>query len=248
MIQIMFTVYVGYDSSNFGQKFANDICIRSIHKYNPDIKVISLVKSDLEERGLFTRNYDPKQSTEFTYTRFLVPYLNNYEGIAIFCDSDFLYRTDITELMQYYDPSKAVMCVKHEQKSVTSFKFSGMPQNDYPRKNWSSLMMFNCSHPSCKNLTLDAVNNETPAYLHRMQWAKDEEIGEIPYQYNYLLGYYFTDDAKAVHYTEGGPWHNEWYNGKLPSACVNKQYGDEWIQYLTGEQGRLLLEELNKNC
>jgi len=244
----MLTVYVGYDSSNWGQKCANDVCIRSIQKYNQNVKIVSLIKSDLEKQGLFYREYDPKQSTEFTYTRFLVPYLNNYEGVAVFCDSDFLWKVDIEELMKYYDPTKAVSCVKHEQKSVTNKKFSGMPQNDYPRKNWSSLMLFNCSHPSCKNLTLEAVNKETPAYLHRMTWAKDEEIGEIPYQYNYLLGYYSTDDAKVVHYTEGGPWHNEWHNRALPDSCIHKKYGEDWIDYLTGEQAKELLRELNKNC
>jgi len=244
----MITVYVGYDSSNHGQICANDICIRSIQKYNKSVKIVSLVKSELEKKGLFYREYDPKQSTEFTYTRFLVPYLNDYQGIAIFCDSDFLYRTDIEELLQYYDPNKAVMCVKHEQKSVTTHKFSGMPQNDYPRKNWSSLMLFNCAHPSCKKLTVEAVSKESPAYLHRMIWANDDEIGEIPYQFNYLLGYYFTDDAKAVHYTEGGPWHNEWYNGKLPKECIHKEYGKEWIDYLTGEQAKNIMNELNDNA
>lgn len=239
------TVYVGYDSSNLGQKLANRICIESIKKFNPDVKVVSLIKKDLEDKNLFYRPEDSTASTEFTYTRFLVPYLNNYEGIAVFCDSDFLYKCNIEELLQYYNPNQAVMCVKHNQKSLTTKKFSGRPQSDYPRKNWSSLMLFNCAHPSCKNLDLKTVNEQTPAYLHRMQWCNDNEIGEIPYQYNYLLGYYFTDDAKVIHYTEGGPWHNEWYNGALPNECINLKYGNEWLHYLKNDEGKNLLLELN---
>lgn len=242
----MITVYVGYDSSNYGQKIAHDVCIRSIRKYNKNVKIIPLIKSELEKIG-FNREYDPRASTEFTYTRFLVPYLNNYEGIAVFCDSDFLYKYDIEELLNFYDITKAVMCVKHEQKSITRTKFSGMPQNDYPRKNWSSLMLFNCAHQSCKNLTLNVVNKESPKYLHRMEWCIDNQIGEIPYQYNYLLGYYFTNDAKALHFTEGGPWHNEWYNYKLPKECINKKYAEEWFEYLEEKEYVYLLKELNNN-
>lgn len=242
----MLTVYVGYDSSNFGQKIAYDVCIRSIRKYNEKIKIIPLIKSELEKIG-FNREYDPRASTEFTYTRFLVPYLNNYDGIAVFCDSDFLYKYNIVELLNFYDETKAVMCVKHEQKSLTNSKFSGMPQNDYPRKNWSSLMLFNCAHPSCKNLTLDIVNKESPKYLHRMEWCDSNQIGEIPYQYNYLLGYYFTNDPKAIHFTEGGPWHNEWYNYKLPKECINKKYSEEWFEYLKEKEYMYLLKELNNN-
>ncbi len=243
----MLTVYIGFDASNDTQKIAHDVCARSIRKYNDKVKIISLVKSELTEKGLFFRESDPKASTEFTYTRFLVPFLNNYEGIAIFCDSDFLYKYDIEELLQFYDETKAVMCVKHEQKSYASLKFSGRQQNDYPRKNWSSLMLFNCAHPSCKNLNLETVNKETPKYLHRMEWCKDDEIGEIPYQYNYLLGYYFTNDAKAIHYTEGGPWHNEWYNYKLHKDCIDKKYADEWFKYLTDDESKKILRELNNN-
>lgn len=240
----MLTVYIGFDSS---QKIAHDICIRTIRKYNDKVKIVSLIKSELEENGYFYRKYDPKASTEFTYTRFLVPFLNNYKGIAVFCDSDFLYKYDIEELLKFYDETKSVMCVKHKQNSTTNIKFSGMPQSDYPRKNWSSLMIFNCAHASCKNLNLDTVNNETPKYLHRMEWCKDDEIGEIPYQYNYLLGCYHTNDAKSVHFTDGGPWHIEWYNNKLSAECINKEYGDEWLDYLTNDESKNLLCSLNKN-
>ena len=88
----MINVYVGFDGSNYTQKIAHDVCIRSIRKYNNRVNIFSLVKSELEAKGLFYRKYDPKASTEFTYTRFLVPYLNNYNGIAVFCDSHFLYK------------------------------------------------------------------------------------------------------------------------------------------------------------
>lgn len=233
------TVYIGFDSA---QAIAHDVCVRSLRKYNNRIKITSLVKSHLTNQGLFHRENDSNASTEFTYTRFLVPFLNNYEGVAIFCDSDFLYKYDIEELLQFYDSSKAVMCVKHEQKCKSPIKFSGLPQKDYPRKNWTSLMIFNCSHPSCKNLNLKTINNATPKFLHQMEWCKDEEIGEIPFCYNYLLGYYHSNDAKAVHFTEGGPWNIEWHNSMLPKECIHEIYGDEWMSYLTHDEKKKILK------
>jgi hypothetical protein len=138
-----------------------------------------------------------------------------------------------------------ILNAKINTGTLTNTKFSGMPQNDYPRKNWSSLMLFNCSHPSCKNLNLENVNTKSPKYLHRMEWCDDNKIGHIPFHYNYLIGYYFTNDAKAIHYTEGGPWHEEWYNNKLPSECVNRKYGKEWIDLLTENEAELLLNEFD---
>jgi hypothetical protein len=99
----------------------------------------------------------------------------------------------------------------------------GKAQTSYPRKNWSSFMLFNCGHPSTRKLTPDVVNRETGAYLHRMQWAADNEIGEIPYTWNFLEGGYdkfATGTPKAVHFTRGGPWFENWQN---------VDYGDLWL-------------------
>jgi len=239
---MMNRVYIGFDSTNYGQQLAFDVCKKSIEKYNKNIEVVKLVKKDLEDQGLFWRK-DTTGVTEFTYTRFLVPYLNNYEGWALFCDSDFLWTCDINEVFEKYSDEKyAVSCVKHAYKNCfAKTKMDGRPQEFYPRKNWSSLMLFNCSHPSVKKLTLENVANETPAWLHRMTWAKDEEIGEIDKAYNYLVGYYDDhklnqDYVKALHYTDGGPWH---------PGYENVEFGDLWLEYLTDDEKEIIYKEIN---
>ena len=140
---MMNRIYIGFDSTNYGQQLAFDVCKKSIEKYNKNIEVIKLVKKDLEDQGLFWRK-DTTGVTEFTYTRFLVPYLNNYEGWALFCDSDFLWTCDINEVFEKYSDEKyAVSCVKHTYKNCfAKTKMDGRPQEFYPRKNWSSLMLF----------------------------------------------------------------------------------------------------------
>jgi lipopolysaccharide biosynthesis glycosyltransferase len=240
------TIYIGFDSSNDGQKLASNVCNRSILENvsnKDDIKIVTLVKSELESQGLFYRNYDASASTEFTYTRFLVPFLNNYEGYAVFCDSDFLWRCDILELLQYIDETKAVSCVKHIHIPTDSLKMNNQKQTVYPRKNWSSLMVFNCAHQSTKELTLEAVNENPPAWLHRMNWALDTQIGEIPRTYNYLVGYYRDiTEPKVLHYTDGGPWYylckelneSESYFSKL------------WIESLIDNEPLRLVAELER--
>ena len=155
----MFKVYVGFDSTNYGQQLAFDVCKRSIEKYNKDIEVIKLVRQEMIDQKLFWRK-DNTGVTEFTYTRFLVPYLNNYQGWALFCDSDFLWTCDINEVFEKYANEKhAVSCVMHQYKNCHGkTKMDGRPQEFYPRKNWSSLLLYNCSHPSVKNLTLDIIS------------------------------------------------------------------------------------------
>ena len=86
------------------------------------------------------------------------------------------------------------------------------PNKWYPKKNWSSLMLFNCSHPSIKNLNINNINTKQPAWLHRMEWCKENEIGEIDKKYNYLVGYYNDNNFKALHYTDGGPWYENFKN------------------------------------
>ena len=108
----------------------------------------------------------------------------------------------------------------------------GRPQEFYPRKNWSSLMLFNCNHPSTKSLTPETVSSASPAWLHRMQWAKDDEIGELDKSYNYLVNYYHNGIYNALHFTDGGPWH---------PGYENVQYGDQWLKYLTEEESEKMV-------
>jgi hypothetical protein len=222
-------IYIGYDSSNYGQEIAYRVCKRSIKNYNSHAQIEPLKLVDLRYNLLYTRPPDEKQSTEFTYSRFLSPYLNGYEGYALFCDSDFLWRCDPNEVLKYIDDTKAISCIKHEYTECpSSTKMDGLKQEWYPRKNWSSLMLFNCNHKNTRNLDVKSVNEQTPKYLHRMEWAEDENIGSIPVEYNYLVGYYnFSKEPKALHFTDGGPWHKN---------HVDVEFAEEWLSYLTQKE------------
>ncbi|MEO1330180.1 MAG: glycosyltransferase [Pseudomonadota bacterium] len=203
-------VFIGWDSR---EDIAYQVCRSSILRHaSGSVEVRPLKQSELREQGLYRREEDPLASTEFTYTRFLTPYLAGFEGWAIFVDCDFLYTADIQDLWAQRDPSKAVMCVQHDYQPTEATKMDGKAQTVYPRKNWSSMMLMNCGHPSTRKLTVEAVNSEGPAYLHRMLWADDAEIGALDKTWNWLEGWYAPEAAppKAIHYTRGGPWFEAW--------------------------------------
>jgi lipopolysaccharide biosynthesis glycosyltransferase len=168
-----------------------------------------LKQSELRDGGWYTRPADKLASTEFTFTRFLIPELANFNGWAVFMDCDMILTTDIKELFDQADDRYAVMCVKHDYKVKEEFKMDGQKQTIYPRKNWSSVVLWNCGHPSNKVVDQDMVNEKelNGAYFHRFNWLNDEEIGELDHTWNYLVGVY--DDIEKpniIHYTEGGPW------------------------------------------
>lgn len=225
------SVWIGNDLSNVGQRLANVVCKRSLLTHSPKTIVRDLVRAELIQAGSFGRPHDSTGSTEFTYTRFLVPHLCGYQGIAVFCDNDFLWRSDVLKLVHdHYDPSKAIMCVKHEYLACPSAtKMNGLKQEWYPRKNWSSLMIFNCAHPSVARLTPETIATRSSAWLHQFAWCDDTDIGAIPVTYNHLVGYYTDDNPRAVHFTDGGPWHNEYQD---------VDYADEWRTYLDGGEQR----------
>jgi lipopolysaccharide biosynthesis glycosyltransferase len=239
MTKELLHIYIGFDTRNYGQTLAYEGCKRSIEaKLNRDkyeVEIHQLNLKELMKSGHMYRDVDPLASTEFTYTRFLVPFLNGYKGKALFCDSDFIWDCCISEAFDYLQNDQAVACVQHDYTPNATVKMNGLAQCAYPRKNWSSLMVFNCEHPSTKLLTVQTTNEQSPAWLHRMEWAKDTEIGMIPYQYNYLVDTYNTDDAKVYHYTDGGPWH---------PGYENVNYGNHWKQYMTDTEIIKLKEEL----
>lgn len=218
----MLRVFIGYDSR---EDIAYQVCRDSLIKNSSGLLSVRPIKqNELRYSGQYWRDPDMNASTEFSLTRFLVPHLSHYMGWAIFVDCDFLYRGDIMEVMKYADQTKAVMCVKHNYVPQESTKMDGATQFIYPRKNWSSFMLFNCSHPDAQNLNLEAVNTEEPSWLHRMKWVKDENIGELPVTFNYLEGWHKKEDCDnpiAVHFTRGGPWFEQWQD---------VEYGDEWIK------------------
>ena len=200
-------VYVGWDPR---EDIAWEVCRHSIlRRTDPtQVEVHPLVQSELRAKGLYKRPIDTLAATEFSLTRFLTPHLAGNEGYAVFVDCDFLFLTDIRSVIDEIDPHKAVSVVKHDYQPTEISKMDGCVQHPYPRKNWSSFMVFNCAHPAVLALTPDVVNVAEPAYLHRLQWLNDSEIGELDKGWNYLEGWYAPqyDKLRAVHYTLGGPW------------------------------------------
>ena len=203
----MIKVFIGWDSR---ETVAYEVCKFSIlRRTDPtQVSIKPIIQDELRVLGLYTRPADLNASTEFSLTRFLTPALAGYEGYAIFVDCDFLFLADIREIFQSIDPSKAVTVVQHDYKPTELTKMDGCIQHQYPRKNWSSLMVFQCHHPAVRRLTLDVVNNATPAYLHRLEWVDDADIGSLDIGWNYLEGWYPPgyNNLKAIHYTLGGPW------------------------------------------
>lgn len=201
------------------------------------IPVRGVVLDYLRQEGLYTRPtttrlgrlYDEisqhEMATEFAISRFLVPHLAN-DGWALFADCDVLARGNLARLFDYNsDHSKyAVMCVKHDYQPQSLVKMDLQRQSTYARKNWSSVMMFNCDHPSNRKLTLELINSVPGRDLHRFCWLEDHEIGELGPEWNWIPGHSDkTIDPKIVHYTEGGPWLE---------AFKSAPYADEWRGYL----------------
>jgi len=215
------SVYIGWDSR---EDIAYQVAKESlIENASIDVDVHPIKLQDLVDRGVYTRSVDPLASTEFTYSRFFTPWLADYKGWALFCDCDFLFFGDVADLLQYCNEDHAVACVHHDYTPKEGVKMDGKIQTTYPRKNWSSFMLFNCAHPSTRNLAPELINAETGAFLHRLQWAADSEIGEIPEEWNWLEGWSAKPSAgfpKGVHYTNGGPWFKNWQD---------VEYADKWL-------------------
>lgn len=215
-------VFVGYDPR---EDIAYQVCKHSIMRRQPSVEVRPLVQKELRDAGWYTRPVDKLASTEFTFTRFLVPELCDFKGWAVFMDCDMILTTDIKELFDQADDRYAVMCVQHDYKVKEGYKMDGQKQTIYPRKNWSSVMLFNCSHKSNRKLTMDLINDPeiNGAYLHRFSWLKDKEIGNLDHTWNYLVGVYNDiEKPKLIHYTEGGPWFENYRN-----CAFHREWKDE---------------------
>jgi lipopolysaccharide biosynthesis glycosyltransferase len=215
-------VFVGYDSR---EDIAWQVCRHSLQRHAADgLAVIPIRQTVLRELGLYTRAYDTTSSTEFSLTRFLTPFLAAQSGWVIFCDCDFLFTSDVRDAFKALDPAKAVYVVKHEYTPHYQVKMDGKQQTVYPRKNWSSFMIFNCDHPDVKELTPAVINTVSPPFLHRFEWVKeDDAIGALDLHWNFLEGEYPKPDKtpRVIHYTNGGPWFDEWQN---------VDYADLWYQ------------------
>ncbi len=226
-------VWVGFDPR---ETAAFAVTRESIRYFNRNMPINGLVLDDLRKAGLYYRPTEKRlgklydviseheMATEFAISRFLVPTLNQWGGWSLFMDSDMMLRTNITRVFEKLDKSKAVYCVKHNHAPVNTVKMDDQVQSQYARKNWSSFLIFNCEHPSNEKLTVELINTVPGRDLHAFCWLKDEEIGELPVEWNYLVGH---SDPKVeplnVHYTDGGPWF---------TAYQNAEYAEEWWSHL----------------
>ena len=157
-------------------------------------------------------------SNDFVYSRFLTPYLNNFEGWAIFADGDMICQGDIKELWNLRDESKALLVVKHNYQTKASKKYLGNKNENYPRKNWSSVILWNCSHPKHRILTPAFIAKQPGSYLHRFSWLDDADIGELPKEWTWLaIEYPENKNAKLIHYTLGTPCFKEYKDSEMAS-------------------------------
>ena len=216
----MLNIYIGYDprESVAFYTLAHSILRRA----SIPVSIAPVMQSQL--KGVYTRPRGPTESTEFSLTRFLVPSLSAFKGWAVFMDCDMLCRTDIASLAAEIEKNtdKAVLVCKHDYVPKTERKFLNQVQTKYPRKNWSSLMLFN--NERCRALTTQYVNSASGLDLHRFLWTQDGLIGGLPLEWNWLVGEYeYNPAAKIVHYTLGGPYFDDYRD------C---DYAAEWFQEL----------------
>jgi lipopolysaccharide biosynthesis glycosyltransferase len=211
----MIPVYIGYDPR---EAVAFSVLAYSIHaRASQPVSIAPLMLSQLN--GVLTRERHPLQSTDFSFSRFLVPHLSGFAGWSVFMDCDMLMQDDIAKLWALRDERYAVMVVKHVHIPKETTKFLGEPQTQYEKKNWSSVMLFN--NAKCRALTAAYVNTASGLDLHQFKWLADDAlIGELPQRWNHLVGYNAPRaDAALVHYTLGGPYFAQ------HAAC---EYGTHW--------------------
>ena len=254
------TIYIGYDQK---EHKAYEVLRESIlSTTSAPVNIIPLVQSSLRRMGLYRRAWEQDEennivdsidkkpfSTDFSFTRFLVPFLNMYEGYAIYMDCDMMVRSDIMEVfnsVRRTNPSTALWCVKHYYTPKENRKMDDKVQTVYSRKNWSSFILWNCEHPSHKNLTVDDVNTKPGLWLHNFRWLADlplskyegpysaetkhisyhnEFIGTLPEEWNWLDGHSSEQIVpKNVHFTTGGPWYPNWVAQRVKDGS----YAAEW--------------------
>ena len=257
------TIYIGYDKKE--DRAYKVLCDSILSTTSKPVNIIPLVQSSLRHMGLYRRSWkrdkenniidtiDTKPfSTEFSFTRFLVPFLNLYQGLALYMDCDMLVRSDIMEVFDSVyrsNISTAMWCVKHHYIPEQKVKMDDRIQTQYSRKNWSSFVLWDCAHEAHRNLTIDDINTKPGLWLHNFRWLADlpfspmegpysaetkhisyhsELIGTIPEEWNWLDGHSPEQlPPKNVHFTTGGPWYPKWNAQRVKDAS----YAAEWEQY-----------------
>lgn len=210
-------VFVGYDAR---EAVAYSVLAHSINiRASIPVSITPIMLSQIA--SIYKRPKHELQSTEFSFSRFLVPYLSGYEGWSIFMDCDMIMLEDIKKIWDLRDDKYSVMCVKHDYTPKSSTKFLGQVQTKYEKKNWSSVMLFN--NKKCKKLSPDYVNNATGLELHQFRWLDSEKlIGDLPIRWNHLVGEEKANkDAAIVHYTISGPYFSD---------IAVPEYCKEWFE------------------
>jgi len=210
--------YIGYDDR---ERDACTVAVKSLLRVSPQADITLLDIDQLAAQGLLRRPVDKRgpmydfmsnanASTDFAISRFLVPIICQ-QGWAMFTDCDVVFLADPHELLRQVNPSKAVYVVKHRYIPKEGIKMDGQIQTIYSKKNWSSVMLFNCDHPANRRLSLVDVNERRGLDLHQFYWLHESEIGELPAEWNWLVGVQPKPDApKLAHFTLGGPWLPTW--------------------------------------
>lgn len=207
-------VFIGYDPR---EAVAYHVCANSIIRHSS--RPVSFTPLALDNLGEYTETHTDG-SNQFIYSRFLLPHLMDYRGWAIFMDGDMVLRADIAELWALRDDGKAVMCVHHDYRTKAADKYLGAKNADYPRKNWSSVVLWNCGHPANRGVTPEFVEKSTGAQLHRFTWLSDGLIGGLPKEWNWLPDEFGANDgAKLLHWTLGTPCFHE---------CATAPMAEEW--------------------
>jgi len=220
-------VFIGYDPR---EAIAYHVCTNSIIRHSS--QPISLTPLALQTLQGYQETHTDG-SNQFIYSRFLVPHLTQYNGWAIFMDGDMIVREDLTKLWNLRDDTKAVMVVKHSYQTKMAEKYLGAKNENYPRKNWSSVILWNCNHPSNKVVTPELIQQSTGSYLHRFSWLTDNEIGDLPVEWNWLPDEFGPNpNANLLHYTLGTPsfleftdtpMGNEWHRERIyTNYCLQR--------------------------
>jgi lipopolysaccharide biosynthesis glycosyltransferase len=213
-----FRIFIGYDAR---ETVAYHVLAESIRKHaSKPVSITPLVREQLWPH--FNRERGSLESTDFAFSRFMVPWLCGYQGHALFMDCDMLVKADVCELFTHaaMNGDKAVFVCQHDYTPKTSTKFLGQQQTVYPRKNWSSVMLLDTAR--CRALSPDYVSRGPGSDLHRFAWLPNDRIGALPLEWNWLVGEYeHNDQAKILHYTLGGPWFKQYWLG---------DHAQDWLQ------------------
>jgi len=221
----MIPIFIGYDPR---EAVAYHVCVNSIIRNSS--RPVSIIPVALNLFGEYTETHKDG-SNHFIYTRFLVPWLMSWSGHAIFIDGDMIVRGDIAELwdMRCYDTD--VQVVKHDYQTRMPVKYLGSVNENYPRKNWSSVILWNCGSFPNRVLTPDFVMKATGAELHRFTWCKEDRIGELPPEWNWLPDEYgVNDQAKLLHYTLGTPCFHEFADTPMATEWHRERIFTEYCE------------------